>query len=256
MSTQAKAARAGARQNGVGRLLTALVLGTALHGTAVAAGPQEELERTRVAMAAAAREYRATLEPVIGFRTEAAARADRIAAERRALLEMGVVSRRQVEESEQAAEAAHRALESAKNAMADAERLLVEAEVMRQLAAIPAPAPGETREMPTVSRHLGMGSWSLAMAPQIDRFFREHFGRPAPFSAFGQTPLHDRLGFDHRNAIDVAVHPESAEGQLLVTWLRERGISFLAFRGAVPGESTGAHIHVGEASPRLLATPR
>jgi hypothetical protein len=72
-------------------------------------------------------------------------------------------------------------------------------------------------------------------------------------SAFGQTPLHDRLGFDHRNAVDVAVHPDSVEGQALMAWLREHGVSFLAFRGPVAGEATGAHVHVGEPSPRLAA---
>jgi len=30
------------------------------------------------------------------------------------------------------------------------------------------------------------------------------FGRSLLVSAFGQTALHDRKGFDHRNALDVA----------------------------------------------------
>jgi hypothetical protein len=38
-----------------------------------------------------------------------------------------------------------------------------------------------------------------------------------------------------------------------MAWLRERGISFIAFRGAVPGAATGAHVHVGEPSPRRAA---
>jgi len=40
-----------------------------------------------------------------------------------------------------------------------------------------------------------------------------------------------------------------------MTWLRARGVSFLAFRGAVAGEATGAHVHIGEPSPRR-ASPR
>jgi hypothetical protein len=36
-----------------------------------------------------------------------------------------------------------------------------------------------------------------------------------------------------------------------MTFLRGAGISFMAFRGAVRGEATGAHIHVGPASRRL-----
>jgi hypothetical protein len=69
-------------------------------------------------------------------------------------------------------------------------------------------------------------------------------------SALGQTAVHNRLGFDHRNAADVAVHPDSPEGRALLDHLRALGVPFLAFRGAVAGASTGAHVHVGAPSPR------
>ena len=36
-----------------------------------------------------------------------------------------------------------------------------------------------------------------------------------------------------------------------MAYLRSAGFSFFAFRGAVPGEATGAHIHIGEASRRV-----
>jgi hypothetical protein len=70
-------------------------------------------------------------------------------------------------------------------------------------------------------------------------------------SAVGQTPLHDRIGFDHSQALDVALHPDSSEGRTFMDFLRRSGIPFLAFRGAVPGAATGAHIHVGPPSNRL-----
>jgi hypothetical protein len=76
-----------------------------------------------------------------------------------------------------------------------------------------------------------------------------------PVSAFGQTALHDRMGFDHRNALDVAVHPDSPEGRALMQYLLDAGIPFMAWRGAVPGSSTGAHIHVGQPSPRIATRP-
>ena len=63
--------------------------------------------------------------------------------------------------------------------------------------------------------------------------------------------LHDRLGLDHHGAIDVALWPDSAEGLALMDYLRRAGISFLAYRSSVPGEATGAHIHIGEPSPRF-----
>ena len=37
----------------------------------------------------------------------------------------------------------------------------------------------------------------------------------------------------------------------LAHYARARGIPFLAFRGPLAGASTGAHVHVGAASPRL-----
>jgi hypothetical protein len=102
-------------------------------------------------------------------------------------------------------------------------------------------------------RFNGPAPWSLGNAAALAQRFGETFGRTLPISAFGQTRVHDRLGLDHRSAIDVAVHPDSAEGRWLMEHLRRSGIPFIGVRDAVPGSSTGAHIHVGPASPRLLA---
>jgi len=87
-------------------------------------------------------------------------------------------------------------------------------------------------------------------AEEIRKFFISRFGRSLPVSAFGQSTLHNRLGFDHRNGIDVALHPDSYEGRALLSFLRTRGIPFIAFRHPVRGIATGAHIHVGNPSPR------
>ena len=81
-------------------------------------------------------------------------------------------------------------------------------------------------------------------------FFVSKFGRTLPVSAFGQTRLHSRLGFDHRNSVDVALSPDSAEGRALINKLRTMGVPYIAFRRAIPGIATGAHIHVGRPSPR------
>jgi hypothetical protein len=60
------------------------------------------------------------------------------------------------------------------------------------------------------------------------------------------------MGFDHREAVDVGVDPDSVEGRGLMEYLRKTDIPFIAFRGKIPGMSTGAHIHVGRPSPRVL----
>ena len=97
----------------------------------------------------------------------------------------------------------------------------------------------------------GAGKWKLADAAKVQDFFVARFKRPLPVSAFGQSDLHTRWGWDHRNGMDVGLHPDSAEGRVLIEFLRNESIPFLAFRGPVPGVATGPHIHIGNRSPRI-----
>ena len=107
-------------------------------------------------------------------------------------------------------------------------------------------------------RYGGAGTWSLSEAAGIKQFFARRFGRALPIGAFGQSALHNRWGYDHRNAMDVGISPDTAEGQALMEFLRANGIPFLAFHFAVPGKATGPHIHIGLPShriaPRLVAS--
>ena len=70
--------------------------------------------------------------------------------------------------------------------------------------------------------------------PRVERFFAGRFGRSIPISAFGQSPAHDRIGFDHRNAVDVALHPDSQEGQALMGYLQGAEHSASWLRQASP----------------------
>ena len=97
----------------------------------------------------------------------------------------------------------------------------------------------------------GTGKWRLADAQKIQDFFSARFKKPLPTTAFGQSDLHTRWGLDHRNGMDVGLHPDSAEGRALIQFLRSESIPFLAFRGPVPGVATGPHIHIGNRSPRV-----
>ena len=94
------------------------------------------------------------------------------------------------------------------------------------------------------------GKWSLAEASKVEKFFATKFKRPLPVSAFGQSDLHTRWGWDHRNGMDVGLHPDSAEGRALIEFLRDESIPFLVFRGPIPGVATGPHIHIGNRSSR------
>jgi hypothetical protein len=114
--------------------------------------------------------------------------------------------------------------------------------------ALPENGFSETAEL---ARFNGRFKWSLIEAPRLEKYFSQAFGRRLPVTAIGQTATHNRLGFDHRDALDVALHPDSAEGKALISHLRKTGIPFTAFRGAVTGASTGPHIHIGRPSGRL-----
>ena len=111
----------------------------------------------------------------------------------------------------------------------------------------PKPPEAETAPAPVE----GSGKWKLADAQKIQDFFLAKFKKPLPTTAFGQSDLHTRWGLDHRNGIDVGLHPDSAEGRALIEFLRKESSPFLAFRGPVPGVATGPHIHIGNRSPRV-----
>ena len=132
-----------------------------------------------------------------------------------------------------------------------AENILAEAQAMEKLLTMPAPRIGSYTTTAALIRYAGPAPWALENIARVSSFFVTNFKRQLPISAFGQSAVHDRMRFDHRNSVDVALHPDSAEGQALLGYLRSQGIPFLAFRAAVPGAATGAHIHIGLPSHRI-----
>lgn len=100
-------------------------------------------------------------------------------------------------------------------------------------------------------RFIGNGYWNLGMLQELRTSYRVRFQKDLPVTALGQSNTHTRMGWDHSNAADVGLHPGTSEGQWLVNYLKDQGIPFIAFRSAVPGHSTGPHVHVGLASKRL-----
>jgi hypothetical protein len=198
----------------------------------------------------AARAHRADLEGLVSLHEAAEAQAARAAGARRALSAQGAATAVEVETAEKALAGARAKVEEIRREMSAVDALIAEAGAWApavRAAAPPSPAPAAH----AVVRNAGSGRWALAGVAEVQSFFATRFGRALPVSAFGQTALHSRLGFDHGNAVDVAVHPDSPEGRALVEFLRAAGIPFLAFRGAVPGVATGAHIHIGRPSHRL-----
>jgi hypothetical protein len=169
---------------------------------------------------------------------------------RRKLYQDGRISKGEVEEAEQAFVAALSRVHEMRHSVTETDIAITEAvlgEKVQRLPALPVNGFSETAD---VARFNGGYKWSLREAPRLERYFAETFGRRLPVTALGQSETHIRLGFDHHDSMDVALHPDSTEGKALIDHLRKAGIPFIAFRGAVPGASTGPHIHVGKPSPR------
>jgi hypothetical protein len=81
--------------------------------------------------------------------------------------------------------------------------------------------------------------------------YEKKFDKPLPVSARGETAVHRALGFDHTGRIDVALMPDSTEGVWLRRYLESKSIPYYAFRAAIAGKATAAHIHIGPGSTRL-----
>ena len=115
-------------------------------------------------------------------------------------------------------------------------------ELERRLAYIPSTMVGLTE------RFDGGSAFTDADLAEMEQSFLKHFGKPLPVSSRGESAIHRAMGFDHRGRFDVAVSPSQPEGVWARRYLTEKHVTFLAFRSAVPGKATGAHIHIGPPS--------
>ena len=109
--------------------------------------------------------------------------------------------------------------------------------------------PQEVREL--ADRYDGDGVFNMGTFSRVELDFEKQFGKPLPVSAMGETAVHRSLGFDHRGRVDVAIHPDQPEGHWLLEYLVDKHIPYVAFRHAVTGKATGAHIHIGPMSTRF-----
>ena len=163
----------------------------------------------------------------------------------------GQISQEEVKEAEQAFVAALNQVYAMRHAVLETDIAVTEAVLGEKVERMPPLPVNGFSESTDLTRFNGSSKWSLKEAPRIQRYFAQSFGRQLPVTALGQSETHNRLGFDHYDSMDIALHPDSTEGKALIQQLRKMGIPFIAFRGAVPGASTGPHIHVGRPSGRL-----
>ena len=223
---------------------------------------ESEPTRLRNQLAEATREYKANLEKLIAIYETDAKQAEGRLQKMKELYAQKLITRGEMETSEDAAARARDKYVDAQAQLKGADVQLAEAlieveaeETAPKLKLSPAPrALGGLVHTTAYIRYGGGRAWSLSEAGAIKQFFMLRFGRPLPIHVFGQSPLHDRWGYDHRNAMDIGLNPNSPDGQALVEYLRANGIPFTAFHFAIPGVATGPHIHVGLPSHRITAT--
>lgn len=242
-------------------LILALAGGTAAHaqGRKKSSGPKtkslselnKESSKARAEVISAATDYKEKLQIQLTFEEANVKRAAQEVDKRKQLLALNIIARRELEEKEQELAREQAKVEETKSKIGGTDTLVAEVRAEEQLAKMRPLGVGGYATTASLIRYNGPSGWSLSNAIQVQSFFINRFGRSLPISAYGQTQVHDRLGFDHRNAIDIAVHPDSGEGQAVMAYLRNAGIPFIAFRHAVSGSATGAHIHIGHPSRRI-----
>jgi hypothetical protein len=228
------------------------------------AEPLSEVARLRASLVQATKEYKSSLEQLLTLYEAEVKRADERVVKSRELYNAGLVSKRALDEDSLAAETARAKVARVEGQLKSADVQIAETLVEAEAEEAAAKALAKAKSAPRAAGGLltttafvrfgGTRAWSLNEAGSVMQFFTRSFGRQLPVSSYGQSPVHDRWGYAHHNAMDVGVSPDSAEGRALMEYLRSSGIPFTAFRFAIPGTATGPHIHIGRPSHKI--TPR
>jgi multidrug resistance efflux pump len=194
-----------------------------------------------------------TAEQAAAMISAAQRRVDRqsaIVADRQKLLDGGIISKSEFASFQNELDSRQRVLELAQSRAKLLEQLRAMAETEQRLE--------RAARMPSnvLIRYDGNGLFNLADLPAISSEFEKRFHRALPISAFGQTLVHQSMGLDHRNRVDVALNPDQPEGVWLRQLLERLHVPYLAFRSAVAGAATAPHIHIGPGSTRLKLASR
>ena len=219
-----------------------------------APAPVNELTKLRDDYIAKTEEYKASLKKLISIYERNLEKAEKEFAKSKKLLDEGLISQVKFAEYERALESERENLQTARRQMTEADAqvaaILVESEAEKTIAKNLSLARQRLVRTAFFTRFAGTSGWGIGEAWKIQRFFSDTFKKQLPITVFGQGPIHDRWRLDHRNAMDISLHPDSVEGQALLGFLQKNGIPYLAFRSAIPGTATGPHIHIGRPSHR------
>ncbi len=200
---------------------------------------------------------KASAEELLRLQEDEAKKSSASVEQLRQLYSEGLIARVELESAEQNLAIEQSKLEDTRKQIATSDQLLAEIKKAEELAKMkpalvkPTLLRMNVSNTATILRSSSTASWSIANLGLIQQFFSNKFGHALPTTGIGQSATHDRLGYDHRNAVDVGLNPDSVEGRALISYLQSAGIPYLAFRSAIPGVATGPHIHIGNPSHRL-----
>ena len=243
------------------RSMLVMICAGLVFAMSTAVEPSHAQQRLDAQLQRATTEYKSNLEQLLTLYEDESKRSDAQLMKVKELLAQGLVTRSELETAEDSVTRTLEKVTETQAQLKSADRLIAEAlveaeteEPTRKLR--PSSVPRALNRLVRTTAYIrygGAGAWSLADAAGIQQFFTRRFGRALPIGAFGQSALHNRWGYDHRNAMDIGVNPDSNEGQALMGYLRANGIPFTAFHFAVPGKATGPHIHIGLPSHRIAS---
>ena len=216
--------------------------------------PQTDLAKLRDEYVKATKDYKASLQRLLALYEAALKKAEDKRDQARKLFSDGLMSRREVEATEEVVTEARLKVTETQAQISGADtqiaQALVEVEGDKQIAKLGPVRRGGLISTTSFIRYNGAGAWVLSQAGKIETFFQQTFKRPLPIAVFGQGAIHNQWRLDHRNAMDISLNPDGVEGQALINFLQSNGIPFSAFRTAIPGVATGPHIHIGMPSHR------
>jgi len=216
--------------------------------------PQSELTKLREEFVNKTNEYKASLEKLLKRYEDNVKKAEEKVTVSKRLLAEGLIAKAQVEDNEHALALEKQKVAETRRDMTNADAqiagVLVETAADEEIGKNLRFAKQSLIRTSAFTRYTGSGGWNLSDAWKVQRFFSDTFNKQLPIAVFGQGAIHERWRLDHRNAMDIQLHPDGAEGRALLDFLQKNGIPYSAFRSAIPGTATGPHIHIGRPSHR------
>jgi len=216
--------------------------------------PPNELTKLRDEYVKATNDYKASLDKLLAIYEDNVKKAEDKVELSKKLLAEGLIAKAQFEETQRALDAEKQKVLETRRQMTNADAqiagVLVETAADEEISKNLRFAKQSLIRTSSFTRYTGSGGWNLGDAWKIQRFFSDTFKKQLPIAVFGQGAIHERWRLDHRNAMDIQLHPDGVEGRALLDFLQKNGIPYSAFRSAIPGTATGPHIHIGRPSHR------